>query len=83
MKTNLDSANLDPNVKELFQLLIEENKEITKSVIQLESSVQQLSIKTNELERYNSKDSDIQQLAPGNYWDFNRRHIIFLFKSAE
>ena len=57
VKTILDSASLNPNVKEIFKLLIEENKELTKSVFQLQSSLQQLSIKTNELERYNSKDS--------------------------
>ena len=59
VKTILDSASLDPIVKELFQLLIEENQEPTKSVIQLQSSAQQFSIETNELERHNSKDSVI------------------------
>ena len=59
VKTILDSASLDPIVRELFQLLIEEIKELTKSVIQLQSSVPQRSIKTNELERHNSKNSVI------------------------
>ena len=44
--------------------MIEENQELTKFVIQLQSSMQQLSIKTNQLERYNSEDSVIFKNLP-------------------
>ena len=84
LKTILDSASLDPNVKDLFQLLIEESKELTKSVIQLQASVQMLSIKTNELERYNSKYSVIFNNLPLGITGTLIGDVLYiLFKSAE
>ena len=62
----LDS-NIDENSKQIINFLINANKKMAETITQLQSAVQELRIKTNDLERYKSKDSVIIYNLPIRY----------------
>ena len=60
-------SKLDANSKQIINFLINANMKMAETITQLQSAVQEKRIKTNDLERYNSKDSVIIYNLPIGY----------------
>lgn len=74
--------NVDPSLKEILLFLIKENEEKTTQLQSLTSEVQELRQKTNELERYNSKDTIIIHNLPLRSQRNIMEDVILFLKST-
>ncbi len=63
----ISDSKLDESSKQIINFLINANKKMAETITQLQSVVQELRIKTNDLERDNSKDSVIIYNLPIGY----------------